>query len=101
MSVECHAAPRLQLGCRVEQIEPHQGARIGVGPLLAVLGDERELTGDPIGLRVDERAVHVPQHCGRLGHRSSVPGNAADSQSSPAGRTHVTSRPIIGKLSFA
>jgi hypothetical protein len=60
----------------VEQVEADERMRVGIGPCLAVLGNEAVLARDPIRLGVDECAVHVPQHRRQLRHPDSVPAAA-------------------------
>ena len=46
---------------RVEQVEPDDRVGVVAGPGAVELGDELVLARDPVGLGVDERAIHVPQ----------------------------------------
>ena len=93
----------------------HQRQAVLVRPDAAVRLDELGLGGHPVGLGVDERAVHVPQDGGGqdevgegAGHRSIVRGGAArrrrvrpprraaaDARGGPSAAV-ATSRPTLG-----
>ena len=81
---------------RIEEIEPDDRQGVVVGPGAPELGDERVLALDPVGLGVDERAVHVPQDRSRTrrrlsSHRSS---SAFSTTSVSAGWIHICSLAI-------
>ncbi len=52
----------LQDGCRVKQGLSHQLHCLLVGPCAAVGFHQRALRSDPVGFRVHECAIHIPEH---------------------------------------
>ena len=50
---------------RVGEVATDDGVGVLVAPRATVGLDELELALDPVRLGVDERAIHVPQDCGR------------------------------------
>ena len=69
----------LEVRGTVEQVEADHALGELVGPLAtAELVDEVALGGEPIGLGVDERAVHVPEDGGRQGKAVGRVGRVDD-----------------------